>query len=292
MAMYSAMVVAIWLTAVAVAITDGSLQSLSQTDNQVDAKYMDTNADLGITISSSEQNVLISSLNGEVLVNLKQPFYQDGDDLDQVVVIRGKPFLDHRREDKASSYSITTEEAEELIVAAKTMSWKFTANIIDSIIKAEEKNEKFHQEALHSAITDLVNDPHTPIIINMAITMGEEKGITGTRYPPVLPFYSVARLLGKLQDKQVSIIGKNKRIKPKKICARNLSCYYSCPPCRKRECLGLCGRECDCWKWFCDTCCWQRGCCIHDACCKKFGFLTLACFNVLSLRCNSFNCPK
>ena len=288
--MYSAMVVAIWLTAVAVAITDGSLQSLSQTDNQVDAKYMDTIVGLGITISSSEQNVLISSLNGEVLVNLKQPFYQEGDDLDQIVVIQGKPFLDHRREDEASSYSITTEEAEELIVAAK-MSWKFTANIIDSIIKAEEKNEKFHQEALHSAITYLVNDPHTPIIINMAITMGEEKGMTGTRYPPVLPFYSVARLLGKLLDNQKSVKNDN-QINPIETCETNFPCFYSCPPCRDDNCIGLCGRRCNCWEFVCGTCCWQRGCCIHDACCRKNGLFTLACLNVLSLTCTSFNCPR
>ena len=286
MAMHSALAVVIWLTAVAVAVTDGSLQSLLQTDRQVDAKYVDTNADLGITMSSSEQDVLIRSLNEEVLVNLKQPFYQDGDDLDQIVVIRGKPFLDHRREGKASSYCITNEEAEELMVAAET---KFKT---DSIIKAAAENEQFHQEALQSAITDLINDPHTPIIINMAITMGEDKGISGIDYPPVLPFYSVAKLLSKLQNQQVSITGKNKRINPNTLCARDLTCYYTCPPCRERECLGLCGRRCDCWKWFCGTCCWQRGCCIHDACCSKHGFFTIACFNVLNLRCNSFNCPK
>ena len=289
--MYSAVALCLWLTAVAVAKTDGSLQLLSQTDQQIDVKYMDTNVGLGVTISSSERNVLVSSLYGEVLVNLKQPFYQDGSDLDQIVVIQGKPFLDHRRQNKASTYSITTKEAEELMAAAKTKSWKFIENSIDSIVSAAENNGEFHQEALRSAIMDLINDPHTPVIINMATTMGEKKGITGISYPPVLPFYSIARLLGKLIDNQNSV-GKNRRINPREMCRRNLDCYYTCPPCRSKKCLGLCGRQCDCWKWFCNTCCWQHGCCIHDACCIKHGFFSLACFNVLDLRCNSFKCPK
>ena len=48
-----------------------------------------------------------------------EPLYQDGKDLDQLVVIHGRPFLDHRRKNKASSYSITDEEAEELMAATK-----------------------------------------------------------------------------------------------------------------------------------------------------------------------------
>ena len=63
-------------------------------------------------------------------------------------------------------------------------------NILSATIKivtGRAKNSQFHQEVLRNAITDLINNPHTPVIINAAITMGEKEGITGHEYPPVLP---------------------------------------------------------------------------------------------------------
>ena len=53
----------------------------------------------------------VTSSCGKVLVSFKQLFYEedDGENLDQLVVIHGRPFLDHGRRNKASSYSITDE---------------------------------------------------------------------------------------------------------------------------------------------------------------------------------------
>ena len=139
----------------------------------------------------------------------------------------------------------------------------------------------------------------THVIINAAITMGEKEGIIGHDYPPVLPFYNLARVLSHIRNNPVLMdtsfamsIDKKKKINPKKECNKNKSCYYKCPPCKKHKCVGLCGAECSCWKWVCDTCCWQKGCCLHDYCCEKHGFFSVACFNVTKLKCNSFKCPK
>ena len=285
-------------------VNNATITYLSQTDYQLNAKFIDSTAKLGIAVSSSEQSLLVTSLFGKVLVSFKQPFYEedDGEGLDQLVVIHGRPFLDHRRRNKASSYSITDEEAEELMAAAELKSNEDKIGIaINNIIQGtpSKETELLQQQTLRNTITDLINDPHTPVIINAAITMGEKEGIIGHDYPPVLPFYNLARVLSHIRNNPVLMdtsfamsIDKKKKINPKKECNKNKSCYYKCPPCKKHECVGMCGAECSCWKWVCDTCCWQKGCCLHDYCCEKHGFFSVACFNVTKLKCNSFKCPK
>ena len=271
---------------------DGLFDVLVQAE-QVAAKFVDSKAGLGITVSSSNENLLIVSQGGKVLVNLMEPLYQDGKDREQLVVIHGRPFLDCRRRNKATSYSITVEEAEELMAAAqqykseneKEIREKVT-KVIYKIIKDTTRSRQFHQQALHDAITDLQVNPHTPLIIDAAIAMGRKKGIIGRDYPPVLPFYAFARVLNNINDNVES----NGNYIEKPFCDRDLPCFKECPPCKKENCLGMCGRKCSCWEFVCDTCCWEKGCCIHDMCCKEHGYLSLACLNVIGFKCNSFSC--
>ena len=233
---------------------DGFFDSFVQAEQQVAAKFIASKAGLGITVSSSKENLLIVSRGEKVLVNLMEPFYQDGNDLDQLVVIHGRPFLDHRRRNKMTSYSITVEEAEELMAAkqdavdqqyepenVEEFKEKVT-KAVNKIIKDTTKNNQFHQQALCDAITDLQATPHTPLIIDAAITMGRKKGIIGSDYPPVLPFYAFARVLNKLNDSL-------ENDKETHVCDEDLPCFEECPPCEKKGCLGLCGRKCNCWEF-------------------------------------------
>ena len=311
--------------------SDGFLSSLSQADQKLDAEYFSTKARLGITVSSSEENLLVKSSSGKVLVNFEKPLYKVGNDMDQLVVVNGKPFLDHRRT-AASSYSITDEDVQELMTLADELEEekdqgyirKKVDFLVDNIIKNAMNNDHgFHKQAVHKAITDLINDPHTPVIVAAAITMGKQKRIIGSDYPPVLPFYAIAKLLSnRLNNPQVQERGKNslscspvlaqlfRKSHPKSplaiaikqdkakatcfpylVCDMDMPCYYDCPPCPYNECLGMCGAGCDCWDWFCGDCCWHKGCCIHDSCCDMHGFFSMPCFNVLTLTCEDFYCP-
>ena len=148
--------------------TDSNVQPLrgiSQTSDQVDIETYDDAAGLGITVSSTAQSLLITSSTGEVLVHYKKPFHKErnGEELDQLIVFNGQPFLDHRRDNKATGYSITQQEADELTQAADQESDYRFANAIDRIVQNYVNKEEFHQEALHSAITGLLNDPHVPL---------------------------------------------------------------------------------------------------------------------------------
>lgn len=120
--------------------------------------------------------------------------------MDQLVVVNGSPFLDHRRT-AASSYSINSEEAEELMILDDELEQEgYIREKVDFLVKKISQNpmnnnHTFHKQAIHKAINDLTNDPHTPVLVTATTTMGKNNRITGSDYPPVLPFYAIAKFL-------------------------------------------------------------------------------------------------
>lgn len=59
------------------------------------------------------------------------------------------------------------------------------------------------------------------------------------------------------------------------------------------NCFGMCGLQCNCWRFLCGDCCVHRGCREHDACCARGGFLaSLRCAIPIGFNCNRrFRCP-
>ena len=273
---------------------NGLLRGISQTSEQVDVESYDSKTDLGITLSSTTQSLLVASSTGEVLIHYNKPFYKNrnGKELDQLIVLNGQPFLDHRRDNKATSYSITQEEADELTQAAGQQPESIFANVIDRIVQNSANKEDFHKEALRTAITALINDPRVPLIISTAIHMGEKEKIIGKEYPPAMPFYNLARLIPTLRSKEPRAEQAVCTTTPVECCRKKFPCFSTCPPCPERKCIGMNSPGCNCFEWVCGNCCFQRGCCIHDYCCRMHGLFTFACLNFLSLTCKNFNCPE
>jgi len=44
----------------------------------------------------------------------------------------------------------------------------------------------------------------------------------------------------------------------------------SCRNCCGANCLGMCGKKCDCWSWVCGNCDFNRGCYKHDLECGNY----------------------
>ena len=308
MASYSAVIVVL----IAIAARTSSAQPgeknvtfFSRNSKQLEVNYFDNAEGLGITVFSSKQSFHILTTNDKLLFCIEDAVYQDGNDLDQIVVIRGKPFLDHRRHNKATTYFISIPEAEQLMEAAElkgsdqsvckdpAMTKKKIENAIDGIIKnAITKSKNFHQQALRKQFNDFVNDPHIATIIDAAQYMGEKEGIVGRDYPPILPFYAIARMVAKISADSSLIDEATTENQAKLSCKNNQECSKTCPPCKEKECAGSCGVGCSCWKMVCGDCCWHKGCCSHDQCCGRHGIVSLACMNVLSFTCDQFKCPK
>ena len=55
---------------------DGFLSSLSQRNQKLDAEYFSTKARLGITVSTSVENLLVKYSGGKALVNFEKPLYK------------------------------------------------------------------------------------------------------------------------------------------------------------------------------------------------------------------------
>ena len=126
----------------------------SRNSKLLEVNYFDYENGLGVTVFSSKQSFHILTTNDKLLFCIEDAIYQDGNDLDQIVVIRGKPFLDHRRHNKASSYFITIAEAEELMEAAELKGND------QSVCKNPSVTKKNVEAAIETVIKPL--DPHTP----------------------------------------------------------------------------------------------------------------------------------
>lgn len=66
------------------------------------------------------------------------------------------------------------------------------------------------------------------------------------------------------------------------------ACAYdkACPPCKDKNCIGMCGPGCTCWRWVCGDCCYHQGCLDHDICCAEKGLFSWRCLLPFGLECN------
>ena len=149
-----------------------------------------------------------------------------------------------------------------------------------------------HEAAVMSAMQNLASSREAVLMEEAARGLGIDMGITGKDEPAILPFYLVALQLSKMRNAEVQ--------KSERLSFSYYSGYYSahsqaypncdlttCPPCRADECIGLCGRLCNCWSWVCGDCCYHRGCRDHDLCCLRRGFSHFRCLFPFGLRCSS-----
>ena len=138
-----------------------------------------------------------------------------------------------------------------------------------------------HQAEVSKLIMDLASQREAILMEYAAVAAGREFGISGKEEPAILPFYMTALTLSKLRNKPsfestsyspVTIEG---------------SGYFdcdltTCPPCQEDECKGMCGSNCDCWKWVCGDCCYHQGCAEHDVCCGgPLSYFDPACVDVI-----------
>ena len=106
---------------------------------------------------------------------------------------------------------------------------------------SSKETELVQQQTLHKAITNLFNDPHTPVIINAAITMGEKESMGTT----ILVASAIVQYQWIHPSQWVLI----KRWSQEE-CKKNKGCYYTCLPCKKCKCVGVCA-----YKGFCYEIC-------------------------------------
>ena len=164
-----------------------------------------------------------------------------------------------------------------------------------------------------SALEELMTRPEVEFIVEAAHALGNA-GLYGVDNPAVMVFYTTAmrfaKAIGNDIDEDADVVGSGqvppevvslgkraKRgfwdwVRPTEYCSNSRStCRRGwCP--EGGHCQGLCGPGCNCWRWVCGDCCWNRGCYWHDRhLCGPGGTSSVRCWLTApaALVCSLFN---
>ena len=142
-------------------------------------------------------------------------------------------------------------------------------------------------ETRQSVLQKLAMSEEAILIIEAAQALEE----LGANYPSVMPFYLLALQIAKARkgintetkNKSPIFKGTNEHVKKRGVyCSSNgAMCpdQGSCPV--GEECIGMCGRNCQCWSKICSDCCVHEFCRSHDQCCIDNGFVSWSCVSVI-----------
>ena len=239
--------------------------------------YMHPELDCGIHFNSTTDSLTITTLNGSILFMAEESVGPV-----RLVNIGGKEFVQHRT--NHSEARITTD------YAIPESHGRFTGirdhNTLLGLVsglKRLEMDRESHSKAMKESVKSVHSSPEAHILKDAAHALGDA-GITGQEYPGILPFHMLALRMETAKSSYFDVIvavpyefehNRNKRL---------ASCFEDCPPSCDRNCLGMCGRRCNCWKFVCGDCCYHLGCYGHDLCCRR-DFWSSSCLFPFSLRC-------
>ena len=265
----------------------GALDIVTHSEHKIEGSYIDFSSERGIRFTSTPQTLSIETIpGGEPLLSATEPVGSM-----RLVSIGSSVFI-QSDEENSLDYSVQGEQHNITEFSKDHEGLQRLKN------KAAETLENVHVKALEDSLQNLLSRPEVELIEYAAHAMGEE-GINGQDSSSVLPFSLVALHLHKLQH---ATSGSNHSMQnhdglqarnnllPNHLSIRGkrdfMYCSDTCPPCPDKECVGMCGRNCHCWKIVCGDCCWHLGCYEHDLCCIK-KFISTKCLIPIKFRCES-----
>ena len=268
----------------------GVLDIVTRSEHKVEGSYIDFSSERGIRFTSTPQTLFIETTpGGEPLLLATEPVGSM-----RLVSIGSSVFI---QSDEENTVDYAVQEGQHNISEF--------SNDHEALQRHKKKAAKstvsVHAKALQDSLRSLLSRAEVELIGYAAHAMGEE-GINGQDSSSVLPFYLAALHLHKLQH---AASGSNHSmqdhhaLQPNSFTPNHLSmrgkrhsnsCFNTCPPCQGKQCLGLCGLNCHCWKFVCGDCCWHLGCYEHDLCCRE-KFIRTKCLLPFNFQCEStYNC--
>ena len=257
---------------------EGTLILSTITADQISGKYSEVTGH-GIQFISKANSLIITTLSNQELVELGEPASHNEGEY-RLVQIMGNNFLDMKTTEKRRGMDITSDEAK----LVKRV------NNIDSILQSTSSERGNATVTFQDAVNKFLLNPHSKTIIKAAKQMGEKEGILGYEHPAIMPFYIFALRLSHLVEMQPPHSYAPKVYYSKHDGHEFEKCLPQCPPCPKKDCIGMCGPHCTCWKWLCGDCCYHLGCFKHDLCCLYHGKLSVQCLSVWHFTCKFYWC--
>ena len=145
--------------------------------------------------------------------------------------------------------------------------------------KLEDIPGQVNDERFQASVGGMITRSETALLKATAFALGEGKRVTGLDYPVMMPFYRIALIVENIfQNQTAAGTAGNTR---QKRANYNCDTFSTCPPCTTDNCIGMCGRMCDCWPFVCGDCCFVQYCFTHDLCCRDNGFYSYQCFAVI-----------
>ncbi len=229
----------------------------------------------GIHFISKDGSVSITALDNEdteqPLFNVSRPA---GPNNASLVSVLDYQFLlvNFEEEEELVDYSVPPSMSDKATEAADSPNRNKMEKLLPKLSLETSTNRE-------KVFAQLLSHPNFQLIEAAALAMGDV-GITGEKYPAALTFYMTAlrvakQFSGSEPEPQVS---RSKRgiidwLFGTKRCHHGYTCpKYRCPRYKSyNPCFGLCGTQCNCWRWVCGDCCWHLGCYAHDTICTIAG---------------------
>lgn len=139
-----------------------------------------------------------------------------------------------------------------------------------------------------AAILQLLQSNEAKLIVEAAKALGN-RGIIGRDNPAAMTLYILALQLEKQRTRlgyQAVYSATNQEEsyteKKRRYCQSSKStCSKDKCPVDGKDCVGLCGNKCTCWRIVCGDCCNQTMCHDHDHCCDKYGYFSWSCLGII-----------
>ena len=263
-------------------------------EDRVDGSYISPELGCGIVFNGTRDGLTLSSLDGQRLLSAGEPVGPV-----RLITLGNREFVQHRESDESSSEDGGESSAEivrDYAIPKYHGSFADTRDhdtLMNLIQKLKKLNPNAHSRVLEKSVKRALSRCEMRLLSEAAFTMGHHHDITSQEYPSTLPLYMTASRMKShsnsfpkpdnenLSHRQDDLGSRRERLK-----RGGESCLDECPPCQSKECLGMCGPGCDCWKWVCRNCCYNKGCYDHDLCCRSKPN-SLACLLPTSFDCNS-----
>ena len=293
----SAVLLAVTVSAAPATVSsDGRLRIIDIGENTLEAIFY--NAETGIRIRADSVSLtLISMRNDQVLLSGTKPHGSS-----MLASIMGASFLVYNTtRETGENRKIEFVVPESLVDQTKNA---LAAAKEERMISQLDQDETETRTATRSAFHRLFEQPEIALLESAARALGNA-GIMGYENQGALNFYAVARALLKSGREEEEGEGSGDveeqheddstgRSKRQWWWGNTVYCENVNRNCRRcpegNECVGLCGRLCDCWWWFCLTCCYQHGCYGHDRCCDRHGMDSIQCQMPMDFNCDYFPC--
>ena len=261
-------------------------------EDRVDGSYVNPELGCGVVFNGTKDGLILSSLDGKRLLSAGEKVGPI-----RLVTLGSREFVQHRE-----SVESDTEGGRESGMVRDYAIPKYHGSFADTrdheifanlLRKLKKLNPNAHSRVLEKSVKRALSKCEIGLLSEAAFIMGHHHDITSQEYPSTLPLYMTASRLysrftnshPKSDESPHQQDSGHKRLKREGEKERE-PCLNKCPPCKSKECLGMCGPGCVCWNWLCGNCCYNKGCYDHDLCCRSKPN-SLACLLPMSFDCDS-----